>query len=170
LHRGRYFKLKIVKKGGRLQDKHQKDQNNEALRYKTPENVIKQTKFIYKLTKFLTMYLYRIFVKKDKSFMLQIKPGILMPPLLALNLCVGATCAQQFMVTGATSDESEELLADGYSATAFYGSEAANGAIVISKKANASAELKSINSRNFSCPTKDGALYQGVIKNGTINC
>jgi TonB-linked SusC/RagA family outer membrane protein len=57
------------------------------------------------------MYLYKDFVKKDKSFLLSVKTGVFMLALLALNLCVGAASAQQFTVTGVTSDESGELLA-----------------------------------------------------------
>jgi TonB-linked SusC/RagA family outer membrane protein len=75
------------------------------------ESVVNQINFIYKLTKILTMYLYRNFVKKDKSFMLRIKSGIFMLALLALNLCVATAGAQQFAVTGVISDESGELLA-----------------------------------------------------------
>jgi TonB-linked SusC/RagA family outer membrane protein len=111
LHRGRYVKLKTVKKRRSFTGQTSKKPNNEALRHKMPESVIKQIKFIYKLTKFLTMYLYRIFVKKDESFMLRIKSGIFILALLALNLCVATASAQQFTVTGVTSDESEELLA-----------------------------------------------------------
>jgi TonB-linked SusC/RagA family outer membrane protein len=58
------------------------------------------------------MHLNKNFIKKDLSFIL-VKRGIFMLlALLTLNLCVlTAANAQQFTVTGTTSDDSDEILA-----------------------------------------------------------
>jgi TonB-linked SusC/RagA family outer membrane protein len=56
------------------------------------------------------MYLYKIFIRKEESFLSRIKSCVFLLTLFALNLCVATAGAQQFAVTGTTFDDSGEAL------------------------------------------------------------